>query len=507
VSETATQRRLLAIMFTDVVGYTALTERDEAAAVRVRDRHGELVQTLVGQFDGELVDATGDESLSIFPSALRAVDCALGLQRASHDQPDLRLRIGIHLGDVLRRGGEVIGEGVSVAARIRPLAEAGGICVSEPVWQMLRRRVDLHGQALRPQALKNVTLPVTVYALRESQASASPAVGRRRRRRWPVAAGVVLALAGRGFASRAAIGAWLFLNLPRVFGHPLEQQIGFATMSDGVRIAYATSGEGPPLVFVLGWSTHLTEGLGRHLYDTAGALRWHSREHLLVRYEGRGFGLSDREVTDFSLDARVRDLEAVVDALGLERFDLVAASAGGPTAATHVDRHPGRVTPLALAGTWAAAADRGEAVERAWRGVAEMARTSWDAPAARAAVAEMEVPGASAVERRVLVHFLDVAASGSTVAGFLGAMRGDRRLRADASHSRPDAGGRRDRGRHHPGQRIGDARRRDPRRALRGPRGRESPRGLRPGSATDAHGVGFPRCARLRRGVTRRLRG
>ena len=69
-------RQLLAIMFTDVVGYTALTEHDETAAVRVREQHRELIQTLVLQFDGEVIDATGDESLSVFPSALRAVDCA-----------------------------------------------------------------------------------------------------------------------------------------------------------------------------------------------------------------------------------------------------------------------------------------------------------------------------------------------------------------------------------------------------------------------------------------------
>jgi class 3 adenylate cyclase len=126
MAEANEDRRILAIMFTDVVGYTALTERDEAAAVRVRDRHRQLVDTLVEQFDGEVVDTTGDESLSIFPSALRAVDCALALQGALRSHPDLRLRIGIHLGDVLRRGGEVIGEGVNVASRIRPLSEPGG---------------------------------------------------------------------------------------------------------------------------------------------------------------------------------------------------------------------------------------------------------------------------------------------------------------------------------------------------------------------------------------------
>ena len=80
MAEEREDRRILAIMFTDVVGYSALTERDEAAAVRVRDRHRQLVDTLVKQFDGEVVDTTGDESLSIFPSALRAVDCALALQ-------------------------------------------------------------------------------------------------------------------------------------------------------------------------------------------------------------------------------------------------------------------------------------------------------------------------------------------------------------------------------------------------------------------------------------------
>lgn len=75
-------RQLLAIMFTDVVGCTAITERDEASAVRIREAHRNLVHTLVHQFGGEVVDVTGDESLSIFASALRAVDCASAIQSA-----------------------------------------------------------------------------------------------------------------------------------------------------------------------------------------------------------------------------------------------------------------------------------------------------------------------------------------------------------------------------------------------------------------------------------------
>jgi class 3 adenylate cyclase len=75
-------RNLTAIMFTDIVGYTSLMERDEAKAIRVRDQHRAIVRVLVEQFKGSLIDATGDESLSIFPSALLAVDCALAVRRA-----------------------------------------------------------------------------------------------------------------------------------------------------------------------------------------------------------------------------------------------------------------------------------------------------------------------------------------------------------------------------------------------------------------------------------------
>jgi class 3 adenylate cyclase len=266
-------RQLLAIMFTDVVGYTALTESDEAGAVRVRDRHRELVQTLVKQHDGEVVDVTGDESLSIFPSALRAVDCALAVQGALRSDPELRLRVGVHMGDVLRRGGEVIGDGVNVAARIRPLAKPGGICISEPVYQMVRTRAHVTAQALGRQSLKNVGESVAVYALsaRESHAPARP---RRRVRNALVATLAVLVLVGAGVAmNRAAIMTWLALNAPRYLTTPVEQQIGFAETSDGVRIAYATSGSGPPVVFVLGWATHIKEGFGSPLYDLGGRQR------------------------------------------------------------------------------------------------------------------------------------------------------------------------------------------------------------------------------------------
>ncbi len=423
MSEARDERRLLAIMFTDVVGYTALTERDEDAAVRVRQRHRELVETLVKQFDGEVVDTPGDESLSIFPSALRAVDCGLALQGALRSDPEFRLRIGIHVGDVIRRGAEVIGEGVNVAAHVRPLAEPGGICVSEPVYQMVRSRAHVSARPLGPKALKHVAVPIGVYALSAVDAGGAAPVPRRGRQILIGSLVAVLLAVAILVAFRVPIIAWAALNVPRLLGSPIEQTIGFTETSDGVRIAYATTGEGAPLVFVLGWVTHLTEGLASPLYDQGGALRSYSRNHLVVRYDGRGFGLSDRDVTDFSLDARVRDVEAVVDALGLERFALSAVSAGGPAAIAYAFRHPERVTHLVLASTFAGAGSVPESERNVSREVrqlrSDLIRTSWDEPATRAMIVEAWIaPGANEVERRVLIHFLKVSSDGPQMAGF-----------------------------------------------------------------------------------------
>lgn len=118
-----------------------------------------------------------------------------------------------------------------------------------------------------------------------------------------------------------------------------------------MRIAYATVGQGQPLVRVLGWVTHLEHEwenpLRRARYEALSA------RHLFVRYDGRGMGLSDRRVSDYSPEAQVRDLEAVLDAVGLERYALYGDSQGGPTAIVYTVRHPERVSHLILYGSWA----------------------------------------------------------------------------------------------------------------------------------------------------------
>jgi pimeloyl-ACP methyl ester carboxylesterase/tRNA A-37 threonylcarbamoyl transferase component Bud32 len=131
----------------------------------------------------------------------------------------------------------------------------------------------------------------------------------------------------------------------------IDQQIRFCTSSDGVGIAYATTGSGPPLVKAANWLSHLeVDGkspVWRHW------IRELSRHHTLVRYDERGCGLSDWNVDEFSLEAWVRDLEAVVDALELERFPLLGISQGGPIAIAYATRHPERVSHLILHGSYA----------------------------------------------------------------------------------------------------------------------------------------------------------
>ncbi|MBT2325593.1 alpha/beta fold hydrolase [Variovorax paradoxus] len=132
---------------------------------------------------------------------------------------------------------------------------------------------------------------------------------------------------------------------------PLKQQIRFCTAPDGVRIAYATSGKGPPLLKVGNWLSHLEFDLTSPVWGHV--LEMLSSRHTLVRYDQRGTGLSDREVEQVSFDIWLQDLETVVDAAGLDRFPMLAISQGCSLAIAYAARHPARVSHLVLQGGYA----------------------------------------------------------------------------------------------------------------------------------------------------------
>jgi adenylate cyclase len=162
-------RRLAAIMFTDVAGSTSLAQADEQGALRLLREQERLVRPLLEIHRGRLVKSMGDGLLIEFSNALDAVECAVDLQRhfqernARESGPALRVRIGIHLGDVEEAGSDILGDAVNVAARIYPLAEPGGICVSESVYAQVRNKVPHTLEKLGSKSLKGVSEPMEVY--------------------------------------------------------------------------------------------------------------------------------------------------------------------------------------------------------------------------------------------------------------------------------------------------------------------------------------------------------
>jgi pimeloyl-ACP methyl ester carboxylesterase len=241
--------------------------------------------------------------------------------------------------------------------------------------------------------------------------------------RWIYATVATLLVASLIWAAwthfRVDVLAQLALAAPRYFGNPLEQRLANTITSDGVQIAYATTGSGPPLMIVVGWETHLEKGIMSPLYDGANFLSDFSERFTVVRYDGRGTGLSQRSVNDFSLLARVRDIEAVADDLALDRFSIFAASAGANAAMQYTARHPDRVEKLVIAAGWVPNWSDPSIPAQSWNGVPELYRASWDTVWVREMAAARLEPGMDEVEKRVVSELLKISAEGNAMAGIL----------------------------------------------------------------------------------------
>lgn len=166
------QRQLAAIMFTDAVSFSAQMHEQEVATLHRMERDIEVMERIVRTFNGAVLKSTGDGLLISFGSAVEAVSCALEIQRgfAVRQQPgadpgSLRHRIGIHLGDIFVKGGDVMGDGVNIAARIVNEAPPGGIVVSQMVHELVRNKLTLHVAPLGARQLKNIREPVALFRL------------------------------------------------------------------------------------------------------------------------------------------------------------------------------------------------------------------------------------------------------------------------------------------------------------------------------------------------------
>jgi len=160
------QRQLVAIMFTDIVGYTSLMQQDEQKAIEYREHHREVFDSTTKKYKGRILQYFGDGTLSTFPSAIDAVHCALEMQVAfTQSEPKLPIRIGIHSGDIIATNEEIIGDGVNVAARIESLAEVGTVYISDKVYDEVKNQSEFITASRGVHNLKNVARPIEVYAV------------------------------------------------------------------------------------------------------------------------------------------------------------------------------------------------------------------------------------------------------------------------------------------------------------------------------------------------------
>jgi class 3 adenylate cyclase/pimeloyl-ACP methyl ester carboxylesterase len=325
------QRRLAAVLAADVFGYSRLMGVDEIGTLRsLKSHRRELVDRGIAEHRGRIVKTTGDGMLVEFASVVDAVACAVNIQREMlarnapvPEDKQIVFRIGINVGDIIIDGSDIYGDGVNIAARLEALCEPGGVCISRAANEQIGDKLSLAFADLGEQTVKNIGRAVGVFGL---------------------AAKDIRALE---FAAAPEVPDLPATNELTAY----EQEIHFCQTKDGVQLAYAKTGKGPALIKTGNWMTHLEfdfeSPIWRHLY------RELSRDHALIRYDSRGNGLSDRDVPDISFDRFVDDLEAVVEAAGVDRFALLGVSQGCAVSIAYAVRHPERVSRLVLFGGYA----------------------------------------------------------------------------------------------------------------------------------------------------------
>ena len=371
------QRRLAAILAADVVGYSRLMGADEVGTLTSLKLHRrELVDSGISEHHGRIVKTTGDGMLVEFASVVDAVGCAVKIQRSMvrrnagiPAEKQIVFRIGINVGDIIIDGDDIFGDGVNIAARLETLCEPGGVCISRAANDQIRDKLSMAFADLGEQAVKNISRAVGVFGLTARDIEEIP--------------------------ESAIPSSAEDTPTPTI---RYEQEIHFCQTRDGVQLAYARIGQGPPLVKTGHWMTHiefdLESPIWRHLYQEL------SRDHSFFRYDARGNGLSDREVPDITFEKFVDDLEAVVDAAGIDRFALLGISQGCAVSIAYAVRHPERVSHLVLLGGFAVGwkkRARTEAEKEAGEAMLTLMRIGWgqENPAFRQMFTSQFIPGAN----------------------------------------------------------------------------------------------------------------
>lgn len=353
--------RLTIILHADVVDSTKLSQIDEGAAherIQVAFQH---LKQMVEAANGQVHELRGDALVAEFSRTTDALHAAIDFQidnmALNERLPDAvrpALRIGICLGEIIASGGTLSGTGVVLAQRIEQLAGPNGICVTSAVREVVPSRLVIDFEFLGEQTLKGFNDPVRVFRV----------------------------ILPDGTAKTEE-----------------RQQIHFCTARDGVRLAYAITGQGPPLIKSGNWLTHLEfdwqSPVWRRMVEQL------TRHYQLIRYDARGNGLSDWNVKNISIEAFVDDLETVINETGLDRFALLGLSQGCAISIAYAVRHPEKVSHLILYGGFVRGWQySGPKTKEKWQALMALIRQGWGQrnPAYRQMFTSMIMPGASPEE-------------------------------------------------------------------------------------------------------------
>ncbi len=204
------KRKLTGILSADVAGYSRLMEENEAFTIQRLDESKKIIGRFVNEYEGSVVDATGDNILAEFSSVVNAVDCAVAIQARLRfinaqlpENKRMDFRIGVNLGDVVEENGRIYGDGVNIAARIQTLAEPGGICLSRTAYDQVKSKLNFGYEYIGEHNLKNISEPVRVYRVLTGTKTAGKVIGEKRylgniARKTALAVIVILFLAAAG---------------------------------------------------------------------------------------------------------------------------------------------------------------------------------------------------------------------------------------------------------------------------------------------------------------------
>ncbi|MEM7267948.1 MAG: alpha/beta fold hydrolase [Pseudomonadota bacterium] len=362
---------LAVIASIDVVDYTPMMRRDADGTLSALNKiFSGVVRPRTAEFSGKVIKLLGDGALIRFDAARAAIDCARAIQAdmraagaSAIDGESIRLRIGVHAGDVQIRDGDVFGDAVNIAARLQAEASSGGALVSKLVADLAGADLGSRLRREGPRSLKGVDAPIETLSIRFEDAE------RRTTRE----------------------------ELSR------QQEVRFFTGQGGVNIAWASVGSGAPVMKAPNWIGHLELDWRNPAF--AWLLTSIASRYKLVRFDARGNGLSDWDIGDLDFETLVDDLARSFDAAEVERAPILCLSQGSGVAAAFAARNPERVSGLLVMGGFAQGrAMRTSQKEREQaKALKAMMTAGWDdePPSLRDLLAEMIIPSASLEERRI----------------------------------------------------------------------------------------------------------